>query len=191
MLLLDTMRDCTKYSKGTLMLAMCEHDDKSVYTNFKRLLNKIPNNIYIRKDIADTLKHVIYFYKNNYGVIVNKTIGKEMDNIYKLLCEYTKPGQTLLKGPPNSMNEFRGLSKDADGYYSIEYSGKYTTTYYYPKPFSLVELISIINNIWKIKKKYNIVIIGLYKFLNTIKTFHTFTLFRCQGSNGKPEDCFV
>lgn len=183
-------RDCNIYSEGSLMRSMCQHDDKTIYTNFNRMLNNVPNNIYLRKDVADGLRAIIGCYREE-SLMLNIVLKSNIGKLYGIFEEYTKDGQELISGPDGGMREFKGITKDDNGDYVMEYSEYYTKTYYYPKPFSLVELISIINDMWKIKKKYNFIIKGFTKFINYIKKFHLFTLFRCQNNKGQPSECFI
>lgn len=173
--------DCDN-CKG-LMCKICK-DKNNMFENLTHMLNSLPIEIYLRRDIADTAAALAKFYYKSFDrKFVPSKIKSNIKCICNLLENYTSNKTNFIKGHKRDMRVFTGLDSNGEPTYGPEL----VIAQYYSKPFDTYDLLQIVNTFWNIKKSHSFKL----KLLNKIFSINIFSPFLCSSPSGKPVDCLI
>lgn len=173
--------DCDKY-KG-LMCEICKNEN-NMFANLTHMLNNLPRQIHLRRDIAETAEALAKFYYDSFNrIYVPSNVKGNIKRLCEYLSSYTSDKTNFINTNKKDMRLFIELDSNGEPIYDSEL----VNTQYYSQPFDTYKLLEIINAFWNIKKSHSIKL----KILNKLFSLNIFSPFLCSSPNGKIVDCLI
>lgn len=197
---------------------MCSSICENKTIEIVKLLFLIPKNVYLRKDMSDTLLYSIYglrskienLRKSKMSRIVDNILLKNLNDVISISLDTLKyiektfdyaeviKEDKKLKLRYNEKTDF--LLGDKFGMYEIEYIDEKgfpeinktpTVAKYNTKPFDLTKIAELIKVIYLFRKDNKTKLKNILTFVSFFKKIELSNIFVCRDTKGNMIDCFL